>query len=532
MKVISAAYTWVLVALLALPVAADRCIGPKDNTVGHQYGVDLIDPAEITWCDDFDSYCDANCGDCATGEPTSTWPGYPSAPDNLCSDPLDVSQTLFLKPYEWPNTTVSHPDGLSNAEPVNGPWFWEGWDGSGGWATEPYTLQYRGGVHTNQYHTFDLEPAIVHRFPNCNLLNGTDANPLTLRFWMTPAEIPNPETGKLLEVPANLAMYVELRRDDDHAPTDYVLRDCSPEGQGPYPMVCQQRHIPAGCPATLSPTIHQSLAFGWLSTLDTNPCDVENGRKPTNYHAAAFDGNRWTQIFFGALRPQVGEFNWDKGQAYFEMKITTDYAYLKHIAYKDLGNQETWELRTSTATMPRVYKGAFNRVSIGVAPGCRLDANGQCMGEPDVWRYMVGHESWGWSDNYVDRVALLGGVAEIAKGACCLADNSCTFVTPQECQAAGGLWTKPNQQCENTSCCPVLFGDHDRNSMVDMADFAALQRCTTTGGGAAAPGCACFDFDGNDVVGNTDDVEHFIECARGPGVPGDSSAACQGVVLP
>ncbi len=511
------------------PSPAERCIGPKDNSVAPSYGVDPINAADITWCDDFDTYCGANCGDCDTGEPTSTWPGYPPTPDNLCTDPMDASAGFFAKPYHWPNAAVSNPLGLSSSTPGNGPWEWAGWDNATGWLTGPYTLLYKGYRNTNQYHTFSLEPAITRRFPGMDVINGTDSNPLTLRFWMNAAEIPI--DGWYLEVPCNLAMYVELRMADDHAPTDYVLRNCSPEAQGPYPMICQQRVIPTGCPTTLSPTVHSSLAFGWLSTLDTNPCDVENGRKPTNYHAAIFDGNRWTQLFDSVFAGQVGKFNWDYGQAYFEMKVKTNVAEIKLIAYKDLGGYN-WGLLTSTATVPRQYKGPFNRISLGVAPGCQLDAAGVCTGPPDGWRYMMNaplSQNWGWADNYVDRVTLLGGIGASMKGACCMPDTSCASVFQSECLSQGGRWTAVGQSCESAACCAEAFGDADNDGAVDMNDFGALQRCLTGESVAGTGRCLCFDANGDGSVAGPADLDRFSDCANGPAIPADASGPCRGI---
>ena len=517
-----------LMAITSSQASADRCIGPKDNDVAQTYGVPAINAADITWCDDFDSYCTANCGACDTGDPTSIWPGFPPTPDNLCASPTDVSETFFGKPYHWPNATVSNPLGLSSSAASSGPWQWLGWDNAEGWTTGPYTLLYKGNRETNQYHTFNLVPAIADRFPGMNLLNGSNENPLTLRFWMNAAEIPHPEWG-YLEVPANLAMYVELRKEEDHAPTNYVMRNCYPEGQGPYPMVCQQRNVPAGCP-TPSTTVHSSLAFGWLSLLDTNPCDVENGRKPTNYHSAVFDGTRWTQMLNSMFAGQVGGFNWDYGQAYFEMKIMTNVMEIKQFSYKDVGGQ-TWQLYTSTATIPRQYLGAFNRMSIGVAPGCELNANGTCAGDPDVWRYMKNappSQNWGWSDNYVDRVALLGGIGDAAERACCMPDRACTVATGAACVQAGGVPVENQTACIPGVCvdvvCPKPFADEDWDKDVDMDDFAALQRCLTPTS-SIATGCKCFDKNADGAI-DAVDVERFVYCTSGKEVAWAATSNC------
>ncbi|MBI4580754.1 MAG: hypothetical protein HY718_13690 [Planctomycetes bacterium] len=548
-------------------------------------GVDPISPADITWCDDFDSYCDNNCGDaCDPAWPAhSVWPGYPPSPDNLCDHggldpsggPNDPSAEYFLQSYHWPLPTISNPAGMSNSAP--GAWLtdvnpggarWAGWDDNPGWTTTPYALRYKGFSNTNQYHTFSLEAAAGQRFPGSDALNGTDANPLTLRFWMNPAEGMNP-VG-VIDSPPILALYVELRMDNDHAPTDYVEKDCAPE-VGMFPVVCQQRHHPAACPA-LSTATHASLAFGWLAPLDNNPCDVETGRKPTTYHAAVFDGLKWTQLFASMFAGQVGKFNWDSGQAYFEVKVKTSVVEIKQIAYvQDSVCLDppycddmvlAYVLKTSTATVPRQYLGAFNRISIGAAPGCKLDQDGNCLGEPDVWRYAQDNSSLGWHHAYVDRPALLGGVGASSLGACCKADGSCSVETASACAAGAGVWRGINTTCDGSVCtgaccqaagvctqtlvnacpgnyrgigtncatpgicpCPTPFADYDMDGDVDMDDFAGFQRCLTITGGAILQGCECFDQDTSGTIDNTD-IEKFALCATGKDVAWSPTVDC------
>lgn len=525
-----------ILASVSSASAQQRCIGPKDNTVAPTYGVAAINPADITWCDDFDSYCNANCGDCAAGEPTSIWPGYPPTPDNLCAVATDHSEVFFRKPYHWPQPALSNPAGLSSAAAGNWPSRWEGWDGNPGWTTEPYTVLYQGGTNTAQYHTFSLAAAANHKFPGADSLNGTDEHPLTLRFWLNPAEGKDPVTGRYNESPPNLPLYVELRKDDDHAPTDYVEKNCSPEVQGPYPAVCQQRHLPTGCPP-LSTAVHASLAFGWLAQLDRNPCDVETGRKPTTYHAGVFDGNRWTQLFNSMFPGQVNGFNWDSAQAYFEMKVKSSTAEIKLMAYKlrqRCGDDDCsylvyyYELVTSTATVPRQYLGPFNRISFGAAPGCKLDATGACVGEPDIWRYADGHYDWGWTKNHMDRLTLLGGVGESTLGACCQADRSCVIVNGLECTSAGGVFLGSQTACEPDTCvdviCPTPFADGDFDGDVDMADFAGLQRCLTSAT-PVARGCGCFDQNQDGAIDSVE-IEKFVLCATGAEATWSPTPAC------
>jgi hypothetical protein len=578
---------------------AQRCIGPMDNSsvaanagcpstnLNCGQGVPAISAADITWCDDFDTYCDNNCGDAC--DPTwpahSAWPGYPPTPDNLCTagtDPAgganDPSGSYFRQSYHWPQYPITNPLGMSSSNPSLGGDAWKGWDSNTGWITGPYTMEYQGGGNTNQYHTFNLGAAAWRKFPGADALNGTDASPLTLRFWANPVEAMSP-VG-VVDSPPILPMYVELRMDSDHAPTDYVLskkelntawKACEDNGVGPFPVISQQRHRTTGLPA-LSTQVHASLAFGWLPMLDLNPCDVETGRKPTNYHAAIFDGLKWTQLYASMFAGQVDKFNWDTGQAYFEMKVKTATVEIKQIAYVqtlicDNGDcteyHKEYRLKKSTATVPRQYLGAFNRVSIGVAPGCELDANGNCVTQPDVYRYMQnGHGAWGWNRDFVDRVALLGGVGFATSGACCLPTGTCEVKTFADCTAAGGTFRGSGTVCDSqvclgaccqghgvctqtlvtgcvgnyrgagTSCntlhicpCPTPFADQDMDGDVDMEDFAGLQRCLNLGGGSLQAGCECFDKNASGGI-DADDVEKFTLCATGEGIAWAPTAAC------
>lgn len=550
---------------------ADRCVGPKDNTDAVGFGVDPIDLADITWCDDFDSYCGTNCGDqCNPTWPLrSIWPGYPPVPDNTCiPDALDpggndnelYSGYYFRRSYHWPRPTLYASTGVpaaswSSAEP--GVWGvrYEGWDGNPGWVTDPYVLQYQGNANTNQYHTFDMVPAIQNAFPSSNALNGTDSNPLTLRFWTYP--------DWTIESPPNWPLYVELRLDDEQAPTDYIEMYC-PDNLATYPIVCQQRDVVAGCPP-LSTQTRASMAFGWLAQLDENPCDVDTGRKPTLYHAAVFDGLKWHELRSSMFAGQVDKFNYDTGQAYFEMKVKTTTVELKLMALSHRPTKtDPLTLVTSTATVPRQYLGPFNKISFGAGPGCKLDPNtGECLtpGQYDVWRYMQGNSGYGWGRAFLDRVALLGGVGDSSSGACCLPDSSCTIATSGDCTAADGVWRGINTTCETDTClgacceplgsctlttaagcggvyqgvatdctsnpcdCPVPRADFDVDGDVDMADFAGLQRCLTIGGGAVTTECACFDFDGINGIDATD-VDRFIQCGTGEGIAWVATANC------
>lgn len=77
------------------------------------------------------------------------------------------------------------------------------------------------------------------------------------------------------------------------------------------------------------------------------------------------------------------------------------------------------------------------------------------------------------------------------------------------------------------SLCNMPFADLDGDKDVDMDDFAQLQKCLTLGGGAVAEECECLDRPGagsgdNDV--DADDVDAFLDCATGSGIPWSAAA--------
>ncbi|MBI4581409.1 MAG: hypothetical protein HY718_17030 [Planctomycetes bacterium] len=574
----------VLVLGAAVPAAiAERCIGPKDNSdMALNAGVPPISAADLTWCDDFDSYCEANCGDeCNPAwPPHSVWPGYPPVPDNWC-DPAgldpggganDSSEFYYRRSYHWPRPGGITGGAWASSAPGKWPSRWEGWDGNPGWMTEAYSLQYQGGGNSNQYHTFSLDAAANQKFPGSDGLVGTDDNPLTLRYWATPGGRNVEDPKGYVESPPNLPFYVELRLDNDQAPTNWITAgqltnptvhdECVNQQVTFFPVVCQQRIPPAGCPP-LSTQVHASLAFGWLAQLDANPCNVDTGRKPTQYHAAVFDGLKWHPLLASQFPGQVDKFNWDSLQAYFEMKVKSTTMEIKLIAYAHRPtSSDPLVLVTSTATVPREYLGSFNKISTGAAPGCQLDPNtGGCLtaGEYTPWRYMTGNSGRGWSTVYVDRIALVDGLGNV--GACCLPDGGCTTTNPAACASAGGTFLggecgdgsvcqgaccQPAGVCTQTfadacpgnfrgmgtSCatpsicpCPTPFADHDMDGDVDMNDFAGLQRCLTTGGGSILPGCECFDQNDSGAIDNTD-IEKFVLCGTGENVPWTPTEDC------
>jgi hypothetical protein len=67
--------------------------------------------------------------------------------------------------------------------------------------------------------------------------------------------------------------------------------------------------------------------------------------------------------------------------------------------------------------------------------------------------------------------------------------------------------------------CSLPFADADGDGDVDQADFGIFQTCfTTTGELLPLPGCHCFDRAGDETI-DAEDLEEFMNCATGPGIP-------------
>ncbi|HPU25453.1 MAG TPA: LamG domain-containing protein [Phycisphaerae bacterium] len=83
-------------------------------------------------------------------------------------------------------------------------------------------------------------------------------------------------------------------------------------------------------------------------------------------------------------------------------------------------------------------------------------------------------------------------------------------IAPTEFMTAGfdpclGVW------------CNMPFADADDNGVVDMLDFAIVQRCIALSGETLDSQCACFDRDLDSDI-DLLDLSEFAKCATGPGV--------------
>lgn len=211
----------------------------------------------------------------------------------------------------------------------------------------------------------------------------------------------------------------------------------------------------------------------------------------------------------------------------------------------------------------RVYKGSFNNIALGVGPGCELKDKAiqgdeyVCKpgGTPKQSLTYSNTQIDGFWRTDCDAMSLLDGkLVHVTKsGACCIPDGTCQPMSSEDCTTAGGNYRgdyttcdgstclgaccQPEGACTQTlvnactgdysgagtdcatprQCCPTPFADWDRDHDLDMADFAALQRCLTIGGGAIQAGCICFDQNKDTQIDQAD-VLSFVNCAGGPDV--------------
>ncbi|HOA76013.1 MAG TPA: dockerin type I domain-containing protein [Phycisphaerae bacterium] len=452
-----------------------------------------------------------------------------------------------------------------------------------------YTWGTGGSYHSMPQFTYDLTDRInamaeARGLGVRNAVNGTDENPLTLIFYLRSGTWDNPHA------PYNNS-YVELSFNDDTAPTDYVWRGnpvAPPKGQvdpeycpqGPYPVICQQARVRNddacvdgqdlawlnnNCPALIPPYNPEtgtgktwaSIAFGLLAIMDTDPCkyNCATAHVPTNNHFAVFDGNKWQQLRAGRFTGLADGYNqWPPeehmqpggtsndfvthgGDTMVYLKITTNNILIYARNFDGQGVSKQWH-----ATVPRVYKGGFNKIRWGVGPGCELDKDtGECkVGGTPKQCLTYSSATEGYRRTIMDSMSLLDGVLEYidtVNGACCnRKDGTCTITDQATCLATpDGRWDGVGTTCGQFQCCPKQYGDTDGDGDVDMTDFAYFQRCLSQPGqhNSDDPLCECFDVNGDGMIDMIDltaftgnglepsDPNYVPGCASGAGVPAD-----------
>ncbi len=204
--------------------------------------------------------------------------------------------------------------------------------------------------------------------------------------------------------------------------------------------------------------------------------------------------------------------------------------------------------------IPRKFLGAFNVIRLGNSSSCRLcssdlvSAGGDFANcGPGQWNgtdYECTDFNQNWNSgatwckrmsgingcygsniddgsNYVtiDTLAVTGGTADISIGACCKPDTTCVVTTDADCNLLGGHWVGGGSTCESADCsCPIPFADADVDGDVDHDDFGLFQLCHSGLGDGVAPGCECFNRNGDSTI-NDADFAAFDACWTGPNVP-------------
>ena len=422
-----------------------------------------------------------------------------------------------------------------------------------------------GGTYTPLgIFTYDLKPQI-QAFPvpntdrpqdvvaNPDAVNGTDAHPLTLIYFVTPGLGDNAQAR-------NDNFYVELNLDGQHAPTDYIWRGnhSAPPGDpdycpdGPYPIVCQQERIlntenghedadslawvNNHCPP-LTSTTYPALAIGMLAVMDTNPCSQNEKHMPDKRHLALFDGNKWRELdeatnphrgtalttcppgwgdlpsgykgyettMFDSGSGDSSGFHLNGGTLMIYMVIKTD----KILVY--MGNGSS----SYCGEFDRIYQGPFNRMSMGVARGCELNTDGTCKAPEQVPALLDADRRLRASVRRFHQPPRWRAGARPTPGACCVQSGpnggTCTDgLTSSDCIAQGGVWHGQDSLCSQFLCCPTPFADADHDGDVDQDDFGAFQLCYS-GTGVTPTGCACFDHN-NDGKVDVTDFTAFSNC--------------------
>jgi hypothetical protein len=237
---------------------------------------------------------------------------------------------------------------------------------------------------------------------------------------------------------------------------------------------------------------------------------------PADFPAGCTGGN------FALASPLAPNTNKSYNKVILTIKTTTLKVEL--VSNIKASNGYVYQVYSSMDNIQRKYTGGFDRIRGGVGPGCELAPNAGwatcstidgrgCLATPEG--YFVDF----------DDLVLHGGYGQLVEGACCDAqDGTCSMKLQEECT---GHWTRSGLLCEDTACCPQIYGDIDGDGFVDMDDFAKLQTCITTGGGTINSSCRCFDFNEDNAI-DSGDIGHFADCANGPGIPGNSTAPCAG----
>jgi len=502
----------------------------------------------MVFSDNFDCYCH------------STWPncGCPGTPGDRWDWRLR---------YDWPWNSWNYNMGIYDG----GNWIIDepGDDGKNPdvWS-EPYGGRiYNGGNENGEagQNQMDLRGAINAAYGDTEI-NGTDASPLILEFWMgSKTQDASSLTGSNGYMELALTDEINPPRDpaaSDQAPTDFVevgvddgtgCVDCYHACPGPeysvhvpWLTICQQEFRRTGvsysnCPP-LDTNVRPVIAIGALSFLDPDPChcNTPSAQKPRNEHLSFYDGLKWRILrsgMFEKLDPADSDtFLYSNKVNFVKIWIKTNTFDIAHWAhYANNPPPKPDDVYSTAKDIPREYLGPFNVLRSGVGVGCELNESTYSCKQPvNGYRPIHmgggsrcdggGYQESGANFVAIDNIELKGGVgASTQTGACCIPDDgSCVDDTLQsDCETTlGGAWRGIGSTCANEVCCVDPFADDDGDDDVDQADFGAWQACFSGSGNAYPTGCECFDRhpatpDG-DVDG--DDFTVFMNCWSGPSV--------------
>jgi hypothetical protein len=552
MRIIIASVSVVAVLLGASDALAGRCAGATG------------DLNALIMCEDFDRYCDTpptdsqGACDCRTQDPDTTNP--PDANSLYANWPPEGSCSGMGGATALDDLVYWRPDDPASVES------WKCHHDAGanqGYMARIYQHDETLGVsvYRNARDITSLIQGSPRNTGHYNYINGVGdiSTPLNSDNTVPSGYIdslsstlrPGALKGRFMMYFAgvgafsNMIYYTELYLDDDRAPFNFQTTYCAPFDQwssgfnNPRLVVTDNQ-------------VHASFALGMVATTDGNPCDLDTGRKPTDWQLAVYDGRTW-QTFkvpaFGipSVTPEHGadlapKDGWNTvwfsiGADNIEVRLSNSWSDQNH-APNGSNNPNSY----CVARVPRQYKGPFNKVAIGPSKGvdlvvptcenfgttalpalkCNGGANDQgvCTTAADcpAATTPICPRTHAGADMFVDELALWDGTFQDKPAACCKPDLTCVIADPVTCASLSGTFHS-GAACDPSPCCPIPWADSDRDGNVDMNDFAALQRCITIGapGGGYGVGCACFDTNKDGAI-NATDIEKFALCAQGEGV--------------
>jgi len=267
------------------------------------------------------------------------------------------------------------------------------------------------------------------------VLFGTDEKPLTVEFTVD-------FRGETYGSRSNF--YVELSLDTDQAPRQGMTTEDPDLGngdQGPW----------------LADQVHSVLAFGSFCAVNFAPGDVENAG--TKGAACYFDGLRWhyTKMMQDVEGNPVSLWKSSfGGLTTFKMVIRSDTVTLQ------LTNPLDNPTVRGPYTVPRTYKGGFNRISM-------------TMGNPlsSAAKY-----------SFVDNVSVRNGrvLDPTQVGACCLPDGTCAEMLSVDCAAAGGTYQGDGTDCDPDPCAaPPLVVDAGPDKQITVGGSTVLEGSVSGG---------------------------------------------------